>query len=83
MTGDVFISLSASALAFLKYNFSPALIFMGDMGSMFLVDAWLYRYTIAGRRTLELADSFGIYKFPELSVHYQHYSYFGLGFACL
>lgn len=28
--------LSASCLAFLKYNFSPAMIFMGDMGSMFL-----------------------------------------------
>lgn len=30
------ILLSVSAFSFLKYNFSPASIFMGDMGSMFL-----------------------------------------------
>ncbi|MDR1324018.1 MAG: undecaprenyl/decaprenyl-phosphate alpha-N-acetylglucosaminyl 1-phosphate transferase [Candidatus Margulisbacteria bacterium] len=28
--------LAAAALAFLKYNFSPASIFMGDLGSLFL-----------------------------------------------
>jgi len=41
MTGDVFISYVALALAgacfaFLRYNFYPAKIFMGDTGSLFL-----------------------------------------------
>jgi UDP-GlcNAc:undecaprenyl-phosphate GlcNAc-1-phosphate transferase len=30
------VLLSACALAFLKYNFSPASVFMGDLGSLFL-----------------------------------------------
>ncbi|GBR73662.1 UDP-N-acetylglucosamine (GlcNAc):undecaprenyl-phosphate (Und-P) GlcNAc-1-phosphate transferase [Candidatus Termititenax aidoneus] len=30
------VLLAAAALAFLKYNFSPASIFMGDLGSLFL-----------------------------------------------
>lgn len=36
----VLIAMSGSTLAFLRYNFNPALVFLGDAGSLFLGMLW-------------------------------------------
>ncbi len=49
------IALSASVLAFLKYNFYPAKIFMGDSGSLFL------GYMLAGMSVIGLTKGAAVF----------------------
>lgn len=73
--------LSVSAFAFLKYNFSPASIFMGDLGSMFL--GFTLGCIAIQLQITELSNWHIVNEYAELFNNFKHYETFIAGFSAI
>ena len=51
LVAGIMVALAGSALGFLKYNFHPAKIFMGDTGSLFIGSIFAIASVVGGLKT--------------------------------
>jgi UDP-GlcNAc:undecaprenyl-phosphate/decaprenyl-phosphate GlcNAc-1-phosphate transferase len=73
--------LSVSAFAFLKYNFSPASIFMGDLGSMFL--GFTLGCIAIQLQITELSNWHIVTEYADFFNNFKHYKMFIAGISAV